>query len=37
MENTRDLFEKIGAIKRIFNDLDIHVGVITHLESDILE
>ena len=37
MENTRDLFKKIGAIKRIFNDLDIHVGMITHLEPDILE
>ena len=35
MGKTRDL-KKIGDIKGIFNDLGIHVGVITHLEPDIL-
>ena len=37
MRKTRDLLKKIGDIKGIFNDLDIHVGVITHLKPDILQ
>ena len=36
MRKTRDLLKKIGDIKGIFNDLDIRVGVITHLKPDIL-